>query len=654
MKLQPIVLGAALAAVSFGPAFAAPTVSRLTPPSLRFSTGEAGAPYIARFLPGQRFDLQATVRPDSGQTITSAVFKINGVTVPGTVTLIAGTVGGLPANTVCPTLRAHSITTPGVYTLTVEALQSDSSTVTATGEFEVVAISTTGRKAKNVIFMIGDGMGIAHRTAARILYKGVASGKALDPLAMDTFPNTALASTASLNSIITDSSPGAAIYSTGNKANNNQQGVFPDDTTAKFDNPRVELIGEYLSRTQGKALGIVTTSDVFDATPGAFGTHTQDRGAGTGICDQYLDEAVPKSNLRVLMGGGRKWFLPSTTSGSARSASNDYAHSSELASGWSVATGNASDINRDLLADFQTAGFTYAADKTALTAVSNGTTKLLGLFAFSNMNVAKDKLDKRRGDSTIVDAYGFPDQPMLEEMTDKAIKVLKNNANGFVLMVEAASIDKQAHNMDTERWLLDTVEFDKAIGVAKAFAESNPDTLVIVTADHECAGVNIIGAANKTLAQLQAISSNADAATGKTNLQGAVGTYEAAGFPVYSLHADGYPAATDVDYKMLIGYAGNADRYEDWLTNAQPLKDSQQPSPVTGNVTYATFPSGPTARDTASNFLITGQVAGSSAVHTGSDIPVSAMGRGSVLFKGSIDNTDVFFKAMQAAIGGSL
>lgn len=651
-KLPHLLLCSAFAATAAS-VFAAPTVSRLNPPSLLFSAGESGAPYIARFLPGQRFDLQATVRPDAGQTIVSAAFKINNVTVPGAVTLIPTTVSGLPANSVSPTLRAHSVATPGVYTFTVTATQSDSQVVTASGEFEVVSITTTGRKAKNVIVMIGDGMGIAHRTAARILYKGVASGKALDPLEMDTFPATALARTASLNSIITDSSPGAACYATGNKSNNNQQGVFPDDTTARFDNPRVELIGEYLARTQGKALGIVTTSDVFDATPGSFGTHTQDRGAGTGICDQFLDEAAAKANLRVLLGGGRKWFLPSTTAGSARVSSSDYAHSAELATGWGIATGNASDTTRDLIADFQTAGFTYAATKTDLDAVSNSTTKLLGLFALSNMNVAKDKLDKRRGASTIVDAYGLPDQPLLEEMTDKALKVLKNNPQGFVLMVEAASIDKQAHNMDTERWLLDTVEFDKAVGVAKAFAQANPDTLVIVTADHECAGVNIIGAANKTLAQLQAISTNPDAATGKTNLQGAVGLYEAAGFPVYTLAPDGYPTTTDVDYKMIIGYAGNADRYEDWLTNAQPLKDSQQPSTISSTAPYSTFPSGPLNRDTAGNFLITGQVAGSSAVHTGSDIPVSAFGRGSSLFKGTIDNTDVFFLAMQAVIGGA-
>ncbi len=653
MKLHRLLSTSALAAATAAAAFAAPAVSRLTPPSLLFSTGEAGAPYVARFLPGQRFDLQATIRPDAGHTITGATFKINNVTVPGVVTLVAATASGLPANTVCPTLRAHSITTPGVYTLTVTATQSDGAEVTATGEFEVVPLTIGGRKAKNIIYMIGDGMGIAHRTAARILYKGVASGKPLDPLAMDTFPATALVQTASLNSIITDSSPGAACYATGNKSNNNQQGVFPDDTTDNFDNPRVELIGEYLARTQGKSLGIVTTSDVFDATPGSFGTHTSNRGAGTGICDQFLDEAAAKGGLTVLLGGGRKWFLPSTTPGSARSASNDYALPAELASAWGVTPGVAGDITRDLIADFQSAGFTYAATKTELDASASAATKLLGLFAFSNMNVAKDKLDKRRGDSSIVDAYGLPDQPLLEEMTDAALDVLKKDPQGFVLMVEAASIDKQAHNMDTERWLLDTVEFDKAIGVAKAFAEANPDTLVIVTADHECAGVNIIGAANKTLAQLQAISSNPDAATGKANLQGAVGIYEAAGFPVYSLHADGYPAATDVDYKMLIGYAGNADRNEDWLTNAQPIKDSQQPSLISSTAPYSTFPSGPTARDTAGNYLITGQVPGSSAVHTGSDIPLSAYGRGASLFAGVMDNTDVFFKVMQAAVGGA-
>lgn len=634
-----LLLGAALQA--------APTVSRLTPPSIRFDTGESGAPYIARFLPGQRFDLQATVKPDAGQTIVSAEFYIDGKKVPGNVTLLATSIAS-PANTVSPTLRAHSVTAPGVHTLSVRALQSDGKIAEGVGEFEVVGITQQGRRAKNVIVMIGDGMGAAHRSAARIAYRNVLLGKSLDGLEMDQMEATAMVKTASLNSIITDSSPGAACYSSGNKANNNQQGVFPDDTASAFDNPRVELIGEYLARTQGKALGIVTTSDVFDATPGAFGTHTANRGAGSGICDQFLDEATAKSNLRVLMGGGRKWFLPASTPGSARTAGSDYTHAADLSTAWNVKSG-AIDPERDLLTDFKNAGFAYASDKSSLEAVAPATDRLLGLFALSNMNVAFDKLNGRRGTSTVVNDYGFPNQPLLEEMTSKALQVLNRNKNGFVLMVEGASIDKQAHNMDTERWILDTIEFDKAIGVARKFVAANPDTLLFVTADHECAGVGIIGASTLSNADLVARSTQGGGVTSLRN--GVVGTYENARFPLYSLADDGYPVTLDIDRKMLVGYAANADRYEDWVSNALPLQDSQQPFYKVAPLN--TYPAGPHLRDTAGGFLVTGQVEGTSAVHTGSDIPLTATGRGASLFRGVVDNTDVFFIAMQAVLGGS-
>jgi alkaline phosphatase len=142
-----------------------------------------------------------------------------------------------------------------------------------------------------------------------------------------------------------------------------------------FDNPRVELVGEYLWRLQRRTLGIVTTSDVFDATPGAFGTHTSNRGAGTGICDQYLDEAVDKGGLRVLMGGGRKWFLPAGTPGSQRATANDYVLPTDLATGWDVNAGNL-DPARDLIADFSAAGFYYAADKTDLNATPSSPSRI--------------------------------------------------------------------------------------------------------------------------------------------------------------------------------------------------------------------------------------------------------------------------------------
>ncbi len=675
-------LALALASLlSSAPALAG-TVSRLTPPSELFASG-AEAPVIARFLPGQRFDLQATIQPDAGQTITSFEFYVDGaptrrdqvipiggdlVTIPSTAarstvtetgaaaTCINATgrttgasgcklVAGLPSNTAVVTQRAYSHMEPGVHALKVVAWQSDGSRISATGNFEIVGITPGGTVAKNIIIMLGDGMGASHRTAARIMSKGYAQGKAKGRLAMDTFPVSGMVMTASLNSIVTDSAPGMQNYVNGNKGNNNEEGVFPDDTRDAFDNPRIEYLAEYLHMLQGKSLGIVTTSDVFDATPAANAIHTSARGNGTGIVDQFLDDRH-LTGLTVLMGGGRKWFLPNAgdstspqpLNGSQRRSTNDYVLPDDLVAGWGASRG-AIDPGRDLIADFEGAGYTYTPDRTALEAAfaTRVPDKLLGLYAFSNMNVAFDKVAGRRGNGTVVDAYGFPDQPMLDEMTDKALKVLAKNPNGFVAMIEAASIDKQSHLMDSDRWPLEVIEFDRAIAVAKRFAEQNPDTIVIVTADHECSGAAIIGAATVTAAALEA---DPDAG------QSVVGVYEAAKFPKYTIAGDGYPVTTVIDNRMLIGYGANADRYETWLPTVYPTLDSQQPFSPSAS------PANPSVRNQGAGFLITGQVGGNQAVHTATDIPLSAYGRGAGAFTGVFDNTDVFFKLGQIAIGG--
>jgi alkaline phosphatase len=639
---------------------AAPTVTRLTPPSELFSSGQA-APVIARFLPGQRFDLQATIRPDAAEKqIVSATFSLNGKDINATTSLKnceTLCIKGIPANAALATVRAFSVDTPGIHTFRVSATQSDGQTVTVQGNFEVVALVKGGQKIKNIIVLLGDGMGAAQRTAARIVAGGYAQGKAITPMAMDTFPVTGMVKTASLNSIVTDSSPGMTAYVSGNKNNNNSEGVFPDDTLDAFDNPRIEYLSEYLHRTQGKALGLVTTADVFDATPAGNAVHTSNRGAGTGIVDQYLDDRG-LTGLTVLMGGGRKWFLPASTPGSARGDRTDYvfsntdAHTADIVKRWGAATGSL-DKDRNLLADFQAAGFTYTSDKSSLDAIDPATTdRLLGLFALSNMNVALDKIDGRRAKALgqsgrVVDDYGFPDQPMLDEMTGKALAILDRHQKGFVLMVEGASIDKQAHAMDTERWLLDIIEFDRAIALAKAYAQRRSDTLVIVTADHECAGVALIGGSKINDSRLQALVREGSGTALRNEV---VGVYEQAGFPKYKIDADGYPQTTDIDNRLLVGYGSNADRMEDFRTNPQPLQDNQQP--FTKQEPLSTYPSGLLARDQEGKYMITGQVPGDSATHTATDVPLSAFGPGAYAFTGVMDNTDVFFKLAQAAIRG--
>jgi alkaline phosphatase len=656
---RPVAPAFALAVAACSGAFAAPTVSRLTPPSELFASGRP-EPVIARFLPGQRFDLQATVKPDAGKRIVSARFFIDDKLVAANVALrdcVSGCVKGLAPETAIATVRAVSLERAGGHEFSVVATQDDQQSVTARGNFEVVPFTAAiGPKVKNIIILLGDGMGAAQRTAARIVKGGYAQGKVVAPLAMDTFSATALVKTASLNSVVTDSSPGMTAYVSGNKNNNNEEGVFPDDTLDAFDNPRIEYLSEYLHRTQGKALGIVTTADVFDATPAGNAVHTSDRRAGTGIVDQFFDDRE-RTGLTVLMGGGRKWFMPSTTTGSERAEANDYAfsatdaHTADIVKRWGAAPG-AKDSGRDLIREFQSAGYRYAATKTELDAAA-GAERLLGLFAFSNMNVALDKIDGRRGKKsgltgTVVDDYGFPDQPMLDEMTVRALEVLKKQRQGFVLMVEGASIDKQAHNMDTERWMLDTIEFDRAVGAAQAFAREQGDTLVIVTADHECSGAALIGGSMLTDAALK----DAITARGVGNLRDkVVGVYEKAGFPRYRIAADGYPEATDIDYRLLVGYGANADRYEDWRTNATPLRDASQP--LVKQEPLKWYPANPKERDDAlGDYLVTGQVPGDSAVHTGTDVPLSAFGPGALAFTGVIDNTDVFFKLAQAATKG--
>jgi len=660
MKISPLPLtGFAALLLCTLQAAAAPVVSRLTPPSELFASGRA-APVVARFLPGQRFDLQATLRPDDAEkTITGAAFSIDGKPAGTPVALrncAAGCLASVPVNATIATVRAVSIMLPGMHTFEVRATQSDGQTVSASGNFEVVPLLYGAHKVKNIVILLGDGMGAAQRTGARIVAGGYAQGKVTTPLAMDTFPVTGMVKTASLNSVVTDSSPGMTAYVSGNKNNNNEEGVFPDDTIEPFDNPRIEYLSEYLHRTQGKALGIVTTADVFDATPAGNAVHTSSRGAGTGIVDQFLDDRK-LTGLTVLMGGGRKWFMPSSTAGSARGDRTDYAfsvtdaHTADIVKRWGAAPGQM-DKERDLLADFQAAGYNYAADRTALDSIDAAKTNLLlGLFAYSNMNVALDKIDGRRNKARgvtgrVVDDYGLPDQPMLDEMTAKALAVLERQKNGFVLMVEGASIDKQAHAMDTERWLLDTIEFDRAVAKVQEYARKHGDTLVIVTADHECSGAALIGGSRVTDARLQELVREGGSANVRDKV---VGIYEQAGFPKYKMAADGYPETTDIDYRLLVGYGANADRNEDFRTNDRPLQDSQQP--FVKKEPLSAYPATPMVRDAEGKLLVTGQVPGDSAVHTATDIPLSAFGPGAWSFTGVQDNTDVFFKLAQAANG---
>ena len=231
-------------------------------------------------------------------------------------------------------------------------------------------------------------------------------------------------------------------------------------------------------------------------------------------------------------------------------------------------------------------------------------------------------------------------------------------------MVEGAHIDKQAHLMDADRSIDETIEFDNAVAVARRFAEDDPRTLVIVLADHECSGFSLIGALTGPTGNAGSLS-NLKGLPSDTTLtdplvapkrQGVVGIYDAAGFPRYAINpTDGYPETFDIDGKVLVGFGASGDRFEGWLTKPRPIIDSLLPTPLRTSLAGLGYGANPVDREENQfGFFLRGQAIGrNQAVHTATDIPISAFSRNDAFmrFVGVQRNVDVFFKLGQLVLG---
>lgn len=631
------------------------TSSRVLACALAFCCGAsaASADTRIRIMPadggilaaGQRFDIRVEA---TGAGAPSLTVRVNGTDV--TARSAAVTPGG-PAGTRNVLLRAFSLDRPGP--LTIEARTADGARAVSRLQVEAWQ-GESPRRARNVILLLGDGMGAAHRTAARLVSRGFHNGRAGGRLAMDDLDVTGLVMTGSLNSIVTDSSPGMAAYVTGQKSNNNQQGVFPDNTPDAFDNPRIEYLGELLRRTRGDGfrVGIVTTADVTDSTPAANAVHTSDRYAGAGIAARFFDERET-NGVSVLLGGGARHFVPK-------------------------AEGGGRADNRRLVDEYAAAGYTTVTSGAGLRRLlprDGAPARLLGLFHPSHMPVAFDKIGAGRYSDELARPGNAPyrDTPMLEEMARLAIRSLSEHSpEGFYLMIEGASIDKRSHAADAERAIWDVIEFDRAVAVALDFArrtntDTDPsnDTLVIVASDHECAGMAILGVGNERYAPK---------ATGR-----AVRDYAAmlrfapdqqlALVPNYVVDAFGYPIDPDPSRKLLLGWAAAPDHYENWLANR--VQDEAAVATKTDLVGAVANPARDGASDQVPGFLVTGVVENGAtpcpaedgcpadtasiphtiAGHTATDVPLSASGPGAWQFTGVYENTDVFLKILRAASG---
>ena len=340
---------------------------------------------------------------------------------------------------------------------------------------DAIRASLNNKQAKNVILLIGDGMGDSEITAARNYAEGAGGYfKGIDALPLTgQYTHYALNKKTGKPDYVTDSAASATAWSTGVKTYNGALGV---DIHEKDHQTILEL-----AKAAGLATGNVSTAELQDATPAAQISHVTSRKCyGPSVTSEKcpanalekggkgsITEQLLNARADVTLGGGAKTFAETATAGE-----------------WQGKT---------LREQAQARGYQLVDNATTLAAITqaNQDKPLLGLFSDGNMPVRWEgpkasyhgNLDKAAVTCT-PNPKRDASVPTLAQMTDKAISLLSANEKGFFLQVEGASIDKQDHAANPCGQIGETVDLDEAVQKALEFAKKDGNTLVIVTADH--------------------------------------------------------------------------------------------------------------------------------------------------------------------------
>ncbi|MFX1507080.1 MAG: alkaline phosphatase [Promethearchaeota archaeon] len=276
----------------------------------------------------------------------------------------------------------------------------------------------TDSNGLSVILMIGDGMGFEHVKLAQWVEMGVNG-----TLSMQELPIQAEVQTRNIENIVTDSAASGTAIATGYKTYNGILSL----TLAEVELPSILELSQDLY----KSTGIVTTTEVTDATPAAFYSHVLNRGYDTQIVNQ-----LATSNVNVVMGGGRNKLMSKI----------------------------------QILED---QGYAIINNRSELHSVTGE--KVIGLFADNALPYEQD-----RDRSTT---------PSLAEMTNKSLELLSQDPDGFFLMVEGGQIDWGSHANNEVNTVLEIIEFDKAVKTGIDYVNTHDNIILIVTADHETGGL---------------------------------------------------------------------------------------------------------------------------------------------------------------------
>ncbi len=290
------------------------------------------------------------------------------------------------------------------------------------------------RQVRNVVLLIGDGMGLAQLAAGRILARGI-EGR----FHIERFPTVGLLTTHAAGALVTMSDAAATALATGVKVGIGAISMDPSGW------PLPTLL-EAL-RDAGWATGLATTTRITDATPAAFAAHVAARRDEARIAEQ-----LSAAGVDLLVGGGRGFFLP---------------RRSRRGSGGSGGTGGG---GRDLVAEMRARGVEVVDDAAGLEAATR--LPIAALFA-------------------VEPQQSEPRSPTPEAMARKAIELLAGSGRPFFLLVEDEEIDTAAHANDGARMSGALHRFDGAVAAAAAFAARDGETLVLVLGDHATGGLTI-------------------------------------------------------------------------------------------------------------------------------------------------------------------
>ncbi|MCZ4336318.1 alkaline phosphatase [Shewanella colwelliana] len=458
--------------------------------------------------------------------------------------------------------------------------------------------------AKNIILFVGDGMGVSTVTAARIL-EGQLKGHTGEEnsLSFETLPHLGLAKTYNVDGQTPDSAGTMTAMVTGVKTDvgviSQAEGVTRGNCASTSGQNLVTSLE--LAAMAGLSTGVVSTARITHATPAAAYAHAPERNweadsnlpaeAVTNGCKdiaaQLLDFNQGKG-INVVMGGGRRAFIPNTTVDPE---------------GKSGRRADGRDLTAEWLSQYSNAA--YVTDRDSFLALDTANTDhALGLFNSSHMEYDYDRVTS-----------GVKGEPSLAEMTAKSIDILRKNNKGFVLIVEAGRIDHAHHAGNAARALHDTIALSEAVRVAMEKTSAS-DTLLMVTADHSH------------------VFTIAGYPTRGNPILGLVKSNDANGVPTVtnSTDANGMPYTT-VGYANGLGFAsletGGDERYN-YVATAGRVDLNYTDTQSAGFHQEALVPLG-------------------SETHAGEDVAIFARGPGASLIQGTVEQNHIFHVMNYAA-----